>query len=314
MILGSVLYTKPEALGANSAISALTAKTTLQGDDTMVIVDNSGTPTTKKITVTNATTSMKAYNDLTYSPIFSTSAGLAALLSDETGSGGGFVRATNPTVTSLIVGTTATITDPHFDLSGTEAKGDIVYFSDAGATLSRLAIGSSGNLLTVSGGVPAWTDISSGNSTFGFIRTSGLLSIASSTIYGLTVGDSLAATTTDNLVVENNASTTNLTVSQSVNFTGTSTFIGWATSTGYHISSVTDSLNFNTSDWVDSTTYCATGYVVIGGGIILTTAGDQAPSVHGSGPVGITGWRGVMRSGSGTSAGTATIYAICVKA
>lgn len=156
MILGSVLYTKPEALGANSAISALTAKTTLQGDDLIAIVDTAGTYTTKKISVTNATTSMKAYNDTIYSAIFSTSAGLAALLSDETGSGGGFVRATNPTVTSLVVGTTATITDPHFDVSGTEAVGDLFYVSDAGGTLTRLPVGSSNEFLRVSSGIPDW--------------------------------------------------------------------------------------------------------------------------------------------------------------
>jgi len=98
-----------ERAGANSTISGLTSGTSLSGSDLMVYVDNSGTPTTKKITIANATSSLKTLYDTLYSPIFSSSAGLAGLLSDEQGSAGGFVRATSPTITTPSL-TTPTIT------------------------------------------------------------------------------------------------------------------------------------------------------------------------------------------------------------
>src|SRR6266516_3904041 len=56
-------------LGANSTISNLPSKTSLAGTDLLVMVDNAGTPTTKNITVTNASSSFKTFNDATYSPI-----------------------------------------------------------------------------------------------------------------------------------------------------------------------------------------------------------------------------------------------------
>ena len=132
------------SFGANSTISNLTEKTTLQGSDTLVIVDNQGTPTTKKITVTNATSSMKAYNDLQYSPLFSTSAGLASILSDEIGTSGGFVR-----------GTGATLTNPSFDVAGTDATGDI-YYNGGSGLLTRLAPGTNGEYLRLAAGLPDW--------------------------------------------------------------------------------------------------------------------------------------------------------------
>lgn len=145
----------PQTFGASQPISALTAKTTLAGNDTLVIVDNASTPTTKKISVTNASTSFKTFNDLTYSPLFSTSAGLASLLSDETGSGGGFVRATSPTIDSVTLSTAANITTPTFDVAGTDATGDI-WYRNSGGLFTRLAIGATDDYLRVSGGLPDW--------------------------------------------------------------------------------------------------------------------------------------------------------------
>ena len=148
--VGYPMY-KEANVGANSTISGLTAKTTLQGDDLFTIVDNAAIPATKKITVTNATTSMKGFNDLTYSPLFSTSAGLASLLSDETGSSGGFVRAGTPTIT------TPNITTPTLDVTGTDATGDIYYNGGAGV-FTRLGIGAGTSyyLRTSAGGIPEW--------------------------------------------------------------------------------------------------------------------------------------------------------------
>lgn len=73
--------------------------------------------------------------------------------------------------------------------------GDISYRSSTANTNTRLAIGTSGQVLTVSGGVPAWTTISSGGMT---LLSTTTLSGASTTIssidqtyvnlYGIVVG------------------------------------------------------------------------------------------------------------------------------
>jgi regulator of sigma E protease len=65
---------------------------------------------------------MKAVFDPLYSPIFSTSAGLAGLLSDETGSSGGFVRAGSPSLT------TPTMTSPVITLGIVGVVGDAARF------------------------------------------------------------------------------------------------------------------------------------------------------------------------------------------
>ena len=87
---------------------------------------------------------MKVFNDLTYSPLFSTSASLASLLSDETGSGGGFVRATSSVLES-----------PRINV-GSDATGDM-YYRAAGGVLTRIPIGSNTHLLQITGGVPAFS-------------------------------------------------------------------------------------------------------------------------------------------------------------
>ena len=147
---------KAQRFGASQSISALTAKTSLSGSDLFVIVDNASTPTTKKITVANATSTFKTYFDTVYSAIFSNSSGLASLLSDETGSGGGFVRATAPTIDSVILSTSANITAPTFDVAGTDATGDI-WYRNSGGLVTRLAAGNTNDYLRISGGLPSWT-------------------------------------------------------------------------------------------------------------------------------------------------------------
>jgi len=71
---------------ADSKISALTSYTPALDADVLPIVDTA-TVTTKKITWANVKATLKTYFDTLYSGVFTTSAGLAALLSDETGTG-----------------------------------------------------------------------------------------------------------------------------------------------------------------------------------------------------------------------------------
>jgi hypothetical protein len=102
--------------------------------------------TTKRITWANLTSALQTYFSTLYSPIFSTSAQLAGLLSDETGTGGGFVRAVSPTITT-----------PILDVAGTDATGDI-YYNGGSGVLTRLPIGPGPSyyLRTSAGGIPEW--------------------------------------------------------------------------------------------------------------------------------------------------------------
>lgn len=111
------------------------------------------------------------------------SSNLAAALTDETGSGSA-VFATSPTLVTpnlgtpsaatltnatglpIIAGTTGTLTETRGGTNQTTyTTGDLLYAS-ALNTLSKRAVGTSGQVLTVSGGVPTWaTPASSGGMT-----------------------------------------------------------------------------------------------------------------------------------------------------
>lgn len=154
MVLGSMAYTeetKAPALGAPQTISALTAGSSLDDADVLPYTDTASL-TTKKISWGNATSTLKTFYDTVYSPIFSTSAGFFALISDETGSSGGVVRAGAPTIT------TPSITTPTLDVAGTDATGDI-YYNGGSGVLTRLAIGSNQKYLMASTtGIAEWSN------------------------------------------------------------------------------------------------------------------------------------------------------------
>lgn len=152
MKLGMMNFAPSEcaALGASQSISSLASGSSLDDADVLPYTETSSL-TTKKITWANATSTLKTFYDTVYSPLFSTSAGLASLLSDETGTAGGFVRATSSVLeTPRINGVT-------FDVAGTDATGDIYYNGGSGA-FTRLAIGASTGhyLRTSAGGIPEW--------------------------------------------------------------------------------------------------------------------------------------------------------------
>lgn len=81
-----------------------------------------------------------------------TSLQLAGVISNETGSG------------SLVFGTSPTLATPVINV-GSDATGDIYYRSSGGA-FTRLPIGSSTNVLTVTGGLPVWAAATGGGGTY----------------------------------------------------------------------------------------------------------------------------------------------------
>jgi hypothetical protein len=135
------------------------------------------------------------------------SANLAAAVSDETGSGS-LVFATSPTLVTPILGTpqsgnfsTGTFTWPTFNqnTSGNAATatlattatnlaggaaGSIPYQSAAGTT-AMLGIGSNGQVLTLTAGVPSWATPTTGTVTsVGQSFTGGLISVSGSPVTG----------------------------------------------------------------------------------------------------------------------------------
>lgn len=159
MILGAQNYTSEHTkeqikLGASQPISALTELTSLSHNDVFPITDTANAQT-KKLKWGTATATLKTLFDTKYTALFTDSAGLASLLSDETGSSGGFVRAGSPTLTSATLSTSANITAPTFDVAGTDATGDI-WYRNSGGLFTRLAIGATDDYLRVSGGLPDW--------------------------------------------------------------------------------------------------------------------------------------------------------------
>lgn len=90
------------------------------------------------------------------------SANLRTVVTDETGTGNLYFQSGDlGTPTAGTVSTGVTLGDVTVDVTGTDATGDI-YYRSAGGLLTRLAIGTAGQMLVVSGGLPAWTAPSAG--------------------------------------------------------------------------------------------------------------------------------------------------------
>lgn len=218
-------------VGASQSISSLTELTSLSHNDVLPITEANGL-TTKKVKWGTATSSMKAVFDPLYSPIFSTSAGLAGLLSDETGSSGGFVRAGSPTITS------PTMTSPVITL-GSDANGDT--YQRVSGVFSRVPIGSVGQLWTASStGLGEWRDFAAAFST---ISISGVLSVGGTS--------TMATTSFSGPVTGVSATMSTFTASDAIT-AGNAVIIGdGVSSVSQSISSGNSfSTTINSSDWV----------------------------------------------------------------
>ena len=156
---GTVAGYSAPTLGSTSIASGATV-TNVNG----LTVNTTTIPTSKTLVVTTDKLSVHAAT---------TSAELAGVISDETGSGA-LVFGTSPTLVTPALGTPASgvltnatglplttgVTGTLGATNGgtaqsTYATGDIIYASGAN-TLSKRTIGSTGDVLTVSGGVPTW--------------------------------------------------------------------------------------------------------------------------------------------------------------
>lgn len=167
------------SVGASQSISSLTELTSLSHNDVLPITDTANA-TTKKVKWGTATSSMKTVFDSIYSPIFSTSAGLAGLLSDETGSSGGFVRAGSPTITSPVISSLSSLS------VGSDATGDIYYRNGSG-NFVRLAMPSgSGYYLTGSStlSIPQWDNNILTNPYSGAMVFNGTTTVSASSLAG----------------------------------------------------------------------------------------------------------------------------------
>ena len=227
-----------------------------------------------------------------------TSSNLAAAISDEVGSSS-LVFSNNPTITNAVLTGTLTLTTPLITVNGGTGinsynTGDILYASAAN-TLSKLGIGSAGQVLTVSSGIPSWgsnglyslngitsgahvfatgssgTDfnISSAGSTHTFnipdagatATTRGLVNIGTQTFYGNKTFNGTTNVTT--LIASGWLSTPNLKVS------GSSPTVGAILTAA--VADGTTTWSTNISVGALTSTFLSTGTLKVTGGNYTTT-------------------------------------------
>jgi hypothetical protein len=214
---GQTTYTNGQLLIGNTTGNTLT-KATLTGTASQVNVTNGAGSITLSLPATiNVNTSGSAATLTTpraiYGNNFDGSAALTQIIaSTYGGTGNGFTKFSGPTtsektftlpnatatilttnaaVTIAQGGTGATTSTAAFDaLSPTTTVGDIIYEA-TGPTATRLGIGTTGQVLTVSGGIPSWQTPSSGGVTTISFGSTGLTP-STATSGAVTVAGTLA--------------------------------------------------------------------------------------------------------------------------
>lgn len=180
------------------------------------------------------------------------------------------------------------------------ANGDLIYGTGS-AAVTRLGIGSNGNVLTVSSGVPAWSAPAGGGS-FTKITTSSFSNVASVTIdnvfsstyksYLVVIDDVYAATGNDDLQMQLRYGTT----------TQTSGYYGNSLRNDYNASTFSRNSSVNSSEFFIHDYTGASGYPFVATFWIqqVGSGSSEQPAWHGTGYDG-TNAVGVWFAGTGVA-------------
>lgn len=276
-------------------ISQLTAYTTPLDADLLVVNDTANS-TTKKTLWSNIKATLKTYFDTLYSPVFTTSAGLASILSDETGSGGGVVVfSASPTIVTPTIASMTNAQHNHTNAAGGGQITDAALSTQVGiakggtgqvtanAALNALLpsqTGNAGKPLKTNGTDASWSSAI----VFGGDGTDGALSVSS----GNTNIDCAGAA----LVVKNYTSI-------SITGTGSITFINpHANGTAIVIKSQGNvTLTSSAAPMID-----ASGMGSAGGAAVASTTGLSTAGNSGSAPTQLF----LFRAGAGGGGPTST--------
>lgn len=215
------------------------------------------------------------------------SANLRSALTDETGTGAAYFQSGDlGTPSAGTISTGVTLGDVTMNVTGTDATGD-VYYRSAGGILTRLAIGTSGQILrTSAGGLPEWATISgSGTMTSATItQPAAGITVTNSGVAQTTVATWTIALANDLAAVEGLATT------GIVRRTGTST---WSAGTAVSLTTEVTGTLPATNGGTGFTGSTANGQLLIGNGTTWSraTIGGTAGQINitnGSGTITIS--------------------------
>lgn len=127
---------------------------------------------------------------------------------------------------------------------------------------------------------------------------------------GISIGTT-TATSTGNILIQNNASTTNLTASRAVRFSQGSTFSGFASSTAYEIVTASTAGATTNGTSANTTASCTSGKVAIGGGADISESTSEGV-IEASYPQDQDTWYGRAKATGNGAGNTLTVYVICV--
>lgn len=210
--VANILDKKGISVGASVPISSLTELTSLSHNDVFAIVDTANTQT-KKLKWGTATSSMKTVFDTVYSTLFTTSSGLASILSDESGTG------------KVVYSTSTVLETPRINV-GPDATGDMWYRNSSG-NVARLGVCGTNQAVGSAGGVPSCVSIITfpytASSTFTATTTIEASSLAKLVLNGLSYAFPSSRGSANTVLTEDGSGNLSFTAPTSYNFGRTST-------------------------------------------------------------------------------------------